>query len=821
MSSAHDVLAKLGWDSQGPAFVLEADGRRWSPEAMEATGPATWEAEGVVVRLETTQREDGSFDVVLEVDGVEWVDEVCLLDAKLGQAPSAVKNHRWYDHLGFQQSTAVFVRERDADQGVFACYANPFGRFESRADGRHLKLWYRPAMAVGGSYRSEPLVLGAYQHEGVEVRREGLPGRDITNAGTETPMYLAGFGPVPAVLDRGEVRAVRAAVSARMPWRAQKARVSHWDWAQNLYRWDMGVEADRALPMFDRMAQVAAEIGVELQLLSVNIDGGPGKGIHHEDGMCVPLYFLGRGVEVGRLQDDSPDHPEPPAVEALATTVRKHGLGLVAYSNPQAIWGKREEWGSRNEQGDLQGWGCMAVAGAQDAAIAQYQRFAEEHGLAGYSMDFMYWVPCHGEDHGHRPGADSLYAQWRGLRRIVAAVAEKPDAWVEGLIGSQHLLPWGIGEMAHPHPVLGDNQPQWLPAWPDLSLLRVAANFQRRTAWIMRNMALMPSWKVPGLFGHQASRYSPNPVERGWDWDGARYCLLSAIASGPSSMIVGFLPVWDSAEWAGMRERDAAFFRHWIDWAKEHAEVLTRLEDLYGEPRPGMVDGTIALDDDGRGFAFLANPDYEPLKALVEGRVLRELYPHEGRLWRDGVVVEPKTVMVFEVLDRAVEGAMEGDYETGEVAPRADGITPTLGPWTEGDDGWLRTSWAPGAALAPLLATMKPPVEPRGQELRQPWMDPSRLRLHVEVIDPKAATVRMRVNGHEMPVKPCWVGTFEHVTDRDFAVMENNLMGWYADLTDLLAVTKDPDAPWTVDVHVDLRGEAEFRGVHIAHLPRP
>jgi hypothetical protein len=505
----------------------------------------------------------------------------------------------------------------------------------------------------------------------------------------------------------------------------------------------------------------------------------------------------------------------------------------------------------------------MGVRELQDAVIDAYRTFAKEHDLAGFSMDFVYWLPCMATDHGHGAGADSLYAQFDGFRRIVGEVAQLGSRWLEGLIGSQHILPWGLGPMTHPHPVLGDNQPQWLPAWPDLSLHRTAANFQRRTAWIMRNMAFLPSWKVPGLVSHQASRRFYPPSERGWDWDGARFNLLSAIASGPSSIVLGFLPAWDADEWQGMRERDGEFFRRWIEFAKDNAQVLARLEDLFDEPAPGAIDGTMALSGDGaRGFVFLCNPDYETRTVAVplpEGSVLRELHPRHGRLWRPArVSADPKEVTVLEVVpagevalpaifglagslteasgvpgtSAAVEVVGEdGSVRDAVVVFDGDGVQPTLGPWalsgTAMDDIGVdltslrgafsvRTRWAPGTALPGLLAQLAPPVRPVGHELLQPWSDPSRLRLHVEIIDPQAATVRARVDGREVPVRACYVGAYEHVKDTDFAVMENNLMGWYLDLHDRLLVTPDLDQPWTIELDITLEGDARFLGLHIA-----
>jgi hypothetical protein len=171
---------------------------------------------------------DGSVDlrVHIERSDVRWVDEVCLLDGLLDD-DTVAHNHRWFDHIGFQQSTAVFFRSRRDGRrgGAFASYANPLATATiDEATGR-VWLAYRPAMAVGGAFVSDPLVVGRVVHEGREIRRRVLPGRDI--AAGKRPMYVDAFGPPEtAAFDAGEVRSIRSAVSSRTPWTIRRPRRS-------------------------------------------------------------------------------------------------------------------------------------------------------------------------------------------------------------------------------------------------------------------------------------------------------------------------------------------------------------------------------------------------------------------------------------------------------------------------------------------------------------------------------------------------------------------------------------------------------------------
>ena len=837
----------------GDAFSLRADGKVFNAETMTPAGDGRWADGGVEVRLVASTASDGSHSLVLEADGVERVEEVCLLDHTVSPAPDSVDNYNWYDFGGFQDSTVVFVRRGTG--GFFASYANPFAK--AQVSGDHVRLSYRPQMDFGGTFRSDALVTGPFTRDGRELRREMLAGRDLVQG--REPGYGSRLGPGPVVLDRGEAKAVRDAVAARVPWKPARARVSHWDWGENLFRLATADGASEAAPRYERMQELCSEIGVEVVLLAPAIESlDPSI-----DGPWQFIMFLGMGLTVGRGVWSA--GREPAASLRLLERGQQLGLGAAAYSNPQILWLRNEDWAVQLPEASPYRWTCLAVPAARDHVITTMRAFADTYDLRGFSLDFVFWQECVAEHHGHAPG-ESRYAQWDGYRRVLAALASAPDAWVEALIGSPELLPWGALDMTHPHPVIGDNQPQWIPAWPDLSLDRANANYQRRAAYWMRNFAFTPTYKIPGQVGHQANRIVVSPVERGWDWEGARFNLLSAIASAPSTLSVCYLPAWDETEWKGMRDRDGAFFAHWIDFAKEHAEVLARMEDLFDEPRPGAVDATMATSDDGSGFVFLANPDYDDHRVtvpLAPGRFLRELHPEQGRLWDGAVTVEPHEVMVLEIVDKSAlggpvllgaSGALDGAGHVVTAAGRPgstvsaavrgvdgirrpvalrfvdDGITPALEPWrlpdgTETDlgvfegDATLTTEWVPGGALPGLLAQLAPPLAPTGDELLQPWSDPSRLRLFVELLDPQAVTVGLSVDGQDVDVAQAWMGTFSHVKDPDRG-WENNLLGHYVDLTDRLLATTDLGRPWRIALTVSWLWPGQLRGVHVAHLPR-
>lgn len=775
-----------------PRVTLRADGRNV-----------------VDVRVCEERAVDGSTSVWVETDGVRHVEEVAC-EVEL---PGDVRAYGWFD----QQTTVVFASS--GGRGRFACVANPFGR--SRIDGSRVRLWYRPAMDVGGRFVSDPFVFGEYELEGREVRREVQPGRD-TVCGRESS-YVRVLGEVPTVLDAAEARAVRAAVAAHVPWEPPRLQVSHWDWGENLYRRSPAEPEVRAI--YERLAEVCARIGVDKLLFC--------PGYLHEQypdpfeeaqvsGPYQHAMWLGMGNDVG-LGTWEPGN-EPEGLEEILDAARSRGLATVAYVNPQYLWLRNREWAVVQEPGEqiVPGYelSCLAHAPAREYLVARLQEFVETYGLGGITLDFVFWKPCHSTSHGHEPGDGSLYAQWDGYRRVVAALRKGGIEWVEGLMATQERLPWGVTGLTHPHPFMGDNQPQWVSAWPDLSLHRASGNGQRRVAYWFRNLAFVPTHKIPGQVSHQANRIHYADVERGWDWAGARFNLLSAIASAPSTLSVCFLPCWDEREWRAMLERDGEFFARWIGWAREHAEVLSGLEDLFDEPEAGKVDGTIALDGRGGGFVFLANPNFEPHPVAVPrvpaGRVLRELHPEAGRTWHaDRVEVEPLEIGVYELV-----------RDDGSPPSRLAVRPRTLGPWEGGElpslagDVRVATEWVPGSDLTALLAKLAPPIEPEGRELLQPWSDPSRLRIFLELLDPQAVTVRAWVDGAVVEVRRAYVGTFEDVKDPERLGIENNLLGHYLDLHDKLLATDDLERPWRIELEVRGLAAGLWRGVHVAELPR-
>jgi hypothetical protein len=191
-----------------------------------------------------------------------------------------------------------------------------------------------------------------------------------------------------------------------------------------------------------------------------------------------------------------------------------------------------------------------------------------------------------------------------------------------------------------------------------------------------------------------------------------------------------------------------------------------------------------------------------------------------GRADADGTIVEasgrPGTA-------RAVRVHTHAASRRRVLRFASDGVTPTLHPWRSvpGSDTVVECDWTPGAALPALLAQLTPPVPATGHELMQPWSDPSRLRLFLDVLDPESMQASLRVDGEEVPLLEAWMGTWPDVYDEE--LLHNNLMGRYADLHDRLLQAAQRGAletPWRITIELHGVAPGHFRGVHIAHLPR-
>ena len=280
-------------------------------------------------------------------------------------------------------------------------------------------------------------------------------------------------------------------------------------------------------------------------------------------------------------------------------------------------------------------------------------------------------------------------------------------------------MPWGSLGLTHPTPSMGDNQPQWMSAWPDLSLHRSSGNYQRRVGYWYRNFGFLPTPKVPGQVSHQANRERYTDSERGLGLGGCAVRSAFGDRIGAEHALRVLPPGVGRARVRG----DAPARRG----------LLRALDRLCARActRPGAAGGSVrraarrtdrrdvALGDDGHGFVFLTNPNFAAqavaVPRLPEGSALVELHPDEGAGGcRTGWSSKPHEVAVFRVVPRAeialpalygVTGLLgpDGDARRGDrrarlagipmrvdtgsdesaalVAFAPDGVQPTLGPW--------------------------------------------------------------------------------------------------------------------------------------------
>ena len=154
----------------------------------------------------------------------------------------------------------------------------------------------------------------------------------------------------------------------------------------------------------------------------------------------------------------------------------------------------------------------------------------------------------------------------------------------------------------------------------DIHIDRGDGNRQRQMNYDYAQSKLCQPSAMPGFLHHNTDRFDGRRVDwtiRDYDFYGASYTILSAIATGGVNMVVCDVPARDLGEFAAFPQTAADnrtvsvdFYRSWFAFAEEHKQHLLRTKFLPQPPAPGAIDGTYAMLN-GSGFLFLFNPNAE------------------------------------------------------------------------------------------------------------------------------------------------------------------------------------------------------------------
>src|SRR5581483_6912248 len=112
-----------------------------------------------------------------------------------------------------------------------------------------------------------------------------------------------------------------------------------------------------------------------------------------------------------------------------------------------------------------------------------------------------------------------------------------------------------------------------------------------------------------------------------WDHLGLRYRAIAALGTPGNTPLPQGVIAGADGEW----------LLRWLAWQEKNQEILRNLHSILGEPALGKVTATAGFQNE-RGFVFLLNPNFRPLRAefrldasigLADGQryQLRQLYP--------------------------------------------------------------------------------------------------------------------------------------------------------------------------------------------------
>jgi hypothetical protein len=343
---------------------------------------------------------------------------------------------------------------------------------------------------------------------------------------------------------------------------------------------------------------------------------------------------------------------------------------------------------------------CFACGEFRSYMIDHYLAEMDSFGFRDIQVTGSPIVPCHHQGHDHAPGADSLYEGFQGLADVVESLKE--NAGHVSCLGPYGAYGAGLTSLCDSMAVMADPHP--LPL-PDIHVGRLFADMGRLYFRRSHSM-LIPRTKLTNSVGlvPEACPDAPYPGAEHYPWylyhdsAGWRYSLISALATGLRHRFSA-LPV-------DLSEEDQAFARKWLAWEHERMTGFRHVEELFGPPGVGAVDGYGYTT--GRGaVAFVFNCSCDVQEATIQlglshdsGYVVRELHPREynylgpddGLFRKDSEIaltLAPREARVIEVVRRSpasakrkrpeVFGAVGQAHERGVVLRGTPGARQQVG----------------------------------------------------------------------------------------------------------------------------------------------
>jgi hypothetical protein len=596
----------------------------------------------------------------------------------------------------------------------------------------------------------------------------------------------------PSWLNNAERDAYRALGEAHFQLPHEGTVRVHIPWTENDYQIDISNATQ--WPEYVRILTTLSRIGVD-RILYAGANSDVSQVEACTDDWCweeVLWLAMGEQLREGKW---APGAPLAPSVAQLIDVSQALGVSAIPYVYP--ILGFTA---NRSLVDDMPSWlvprgggkfySDLANREFQDYFIATQTNFSLAMQSRGAGYDYTYFFF----------GGASQYAQFHGWRRMLSEVRARVglpemEAYVVDNRQASHTWsPWMWAAGSYAEPLQSDEQTtSWTAYVQDIHIDRGDGNRQRQMNYDYAQSKLCQPSAMPGFLHHNTDRGDGRRVDltiRDYDFYGAAYTIISAVATGGVNMVVCDVPARDEGEFAAFpqsapdnRTVSVDFYRTWFAFAEQHKAHLLNTKFLPAPPAPGVIDGTYAMLN-GSGFVFLFNPNAEAM-ATPDGLLTASAAsldvacaPGEqlavGELWpfpSDGALFAVDCGANFSVaLDgrsaRVLTVGPAGPQPLRLAAPRAAPLfqhnQPVAGMAHNASFAGGRlagTVHVPQAVFDQLAARAAAyPVPWTSDDLAVAWMNPSRLLLSVDVnraVNSKAV-ITATLGGAAVPVLPCW-----------------------------------------------------------------
>jgi hypothetical protein len=308
--------------------------------------------------------------------------------------------------------------------------------------------------------------------------------------------------------------------------------------------------------------------------------------------------------------DWGPDDPPAAQVDHLMDVARSHGVRMGDYSGTSGLFCphyneygnhlEKPDWRIVGADGKPQGVFCFGCTAFVDHYINTVVPTAKRFGFEMHCMDFLDIQPCSAPGHDHPAGRDSLYAQTRGLVRLLEAInGVSPQMMTWSNSGNwAELLP----KIAWANPNLYLTDPFIATPWQGLNMTRLLDDARREQMVSLHNSRFIP-YRFLTNCQYFFSQNSIVPDIRNYE-----YGALSTLAVTPNLCLAEIRPWLDRLSEAD-RERVIAFYAKWTAFVREHYDLWKTTSQAGEDPGPGAVEVYAHAKGD-RGFVFLVNPQY-------------------------------------------------------------------------------------------------------------------------------------------------------------------------------------------------------------------